>query len=250
MNCFFDIKIDSQKAFDYNGNLDFLIARAQISDDDKLLSEKIYRLDKQTKNYSNLIDEIKRGYSKDSSKKTTAYIVAGNIGSGKSTLIHILSLYGFIEADTSIILEDIYKKVFFDWVNDLKKSYCYAKTFVGEQIKKAINNRSNLLLELVPSSSEKLGLIKALKEVGYKIVVYYLETTDVSVNRRRVLKRYNDGGDFVNENKVLSRNKLVFKYYPCLISLSDELYFLESLDNEIKLLHYTMNGETIYITTN
>ena len=250
MNCFYKIAISSQEEFSYKSNLAFLIRCSHMTENDKLLAENIIQSDCETENYSTVTNEIRKICKREACIKNTAYIIAGNIGSGKTTLIHALFHNGLIKDGTPIVLEDIYKKIFFDSVSNLKKAYNYAKTFVGEQIKRAIINGDSFILELVPSADEKIDLIRALKEIGYKIVIYYLETDDVSINKYRVLQRFNEGGDFVCEDKVLSRKKLTLKYYPYLVPLSDELYFLNSSFNEIKLVHYIKNGKIIQITAN
>jgi predicted ABC-type ATPase len=250
VNCFFDIQIDKINEYSYNSNLVYLIERSRVVDEDKLLSEKIVGLDLATESYSRLIYDLQKNKKRNIKNECTAYIIAGNIGSGKSTLIHALCREGFIKNDSRIILEDVYKKIFFDGIKNLEKAYCYAKTFVCEQIKKSINDENSFVLELVPSSDEKIDLIKALKTIGYKIITYYLETDEISINNNRVIKRCSEGADFVSENKVISRNNLTTKYYPYLVSLSDELYLLKSRDNAMLLSHYMENGKIQQITNN
>lgn len=250
VNCFFDIQIDTTNEYSYNSNLVYLIERSRIIDEDKLLSEKIVELDLATESYSGLIYDLQKNKKRNIKNKYTVYIIAGNIGSGKSTLIHALCREGFIKDDTRVILEDVYKKIFFDSVKNLGKAYCYAKTFVCEQIKKSINAENSFVLELVPSSDEKIDLIREMKAVGYKIITYYLETDEISINNTRVIKRCSEGADFVPENKVISRNDLTSKYYPYLVSLSDELYLLKSRDNAIELSHYLENGKIQQIKNN
>lgn len=248
VNCFFDIQIDTINEYSYNSNLVYLIERSRIDDEDKLLSEKIFELDLETESYSSLIYDLQKYKKRNIKNECTAYIIAGNIGSGKSTLIHALCREGFIKDDTRVILEDVYKKIFFDGIKNLGKAYCYAKTFVCEQVKKSIIDENSFVLELVPSSDEKIDLIKELKAIGYKIITYYLDTDEISINHNRVIKRCSEGADFVSENKVVSRNNLISKYYPYLVSLSDALYLLKSRDNAMLFLQYIENGKIQQIT--
>ena len=236
------MQIDANGEFSHTNNEKFLLDRVVVTDDDRAFAQKILSCNLQIRNYEGLAEVLKNVAKKGANKQHTAYVIVGNIGSGKSTLLHALLSENFIDGKAQIILEDIYKKLFFNNCSELKEAYGFAKKFVCEKIKDAVSCHKDFVMELVPSSVAKLDLVKTFAQIGYKVVIFYVKTANVDVNVSRVVKRQNEGADFVSESKVRSRDDLTSANFPELCCHCDELYVFESQQNEFRLVSSLIDG--------
>lgn len=69
-----------------------------------------------------------------------------------------------------------------------------------------ILSRQSSTFETVMSSEEKVDLLKHAKQSGYRTYLYYVATSDPSINIERIRERVKKGGHDVPDHKVISRN--------------------------------------------
>ena len=221
----------------YKSTLVYLKSLMMPTKDDFEVANKIIEENK-TCGFAEIVNVIKNCICTNNDK--TAYIILGNIGSGKSTLIHVLSKDNFFSNNSEFILEDIYKQIFFSKENiPLKTSYGYAKSFLGIKLVRAISLKKNIVIEMVPSSEEKIELLKCLKYLKYKIVICYIKTGDIEINKKRVKNRIANGADFVSLEKVDSREKLTCDNLGEVLTMHDELFVFISDTSSIKLIEHS-----------
>ena len=232
--------------YDYVGNLEYLCNSFLPTADDFYAAEELINNGHSTDDYKGFAESILINTDR---KNGTVFAITGNIGSGKSTFIHLLFENNMLGSDTALVLEDIYKKVFFDDVDKIKVAYSYAKSFVKKKILDYCNSNKNFVFEFVPSNSEKIEILDALKSIGYRIVVFFIKTDDVNINVSRVKNRVKNGADYVSEAKVRSRESLTNDKIDRLLSCSDEFYCYDSNDGVFLLFSYKISGEEM-ITVN
>jgi predicted ABC-type ATPase len=131
--------------------------------------------------------------------------LAGPNGSGKSTLAAGLkasfSLHHWIDPD------QIAKSI-----ADLRRETTISETVSRDAFNQARNTRctygSDLRdfgFETVFSHGSNLAFLRALKDIGYEIHLYYVSTDDVGINVKRIRNRVMRGGHDVPEDKVRER---------------------------------------------
>lgn len=226
--------------YDYAGNIEYLCNSIVPTDDDFRVAKEIMENGCSPDGYKGFAESILRNTVQ---KKGTVFAIAGNIGSGKSTFIHILLESNMLGSDVVPVLEDVYKAVFFNDVDNMKAAYGYAKSFVKKKILDYCSSGKNFVYEFVPSNDDKMEILDALKSIGYRVVVLFIMTDDVNVNVDRVKNRVASGADFVSEDKVRSREFLTNGNLNRLLQGSDEFYRYYSKDGSFILRSYKVGGE-------
>jgi predicted ABC-type ATPase len=152
----------------------------------------------------------------------TIYLVAGSIGTGKSTFTSSF----FIGSDMEYISSDAYKKCFFDYSNvNLKDGYRCADKLVAYKLEDKCKKSEDFIYEICPTSTEKILYLKELVlKYQYKIISFFLATDDVDINIKRVENRINiEKGDPIPVEKTHNR------YYRSLNSISDIVHISETV---------------------
>ena len=232
------IKFNSAN-YDYISNLEYLCSIIAPTDEDFRVAKEIMNNGCSHDDYKGFAENILRSTFQ---KHGTVFAIAGNIGSGKSTFIHILLENNMLGIDVMPILEDVYRTVLFGDIYNMKVAYGYAKSFVKKKILDYCSSGKNFIYEFVPSNDDKLEILDALKSIGYRIVVLFIMTDDVNVNVDRVKNRVASGADFVSEDKVRSRELLTNGNMNRLLQCSDEFYHYNSKDGSFILRFYKVDG--------
>lgn len=235
------LNISYKNKFDYASTISYLSKKMISSKDDFDYALKVRNEDIQGFNFSDFKPIV------GSHNNKTAFIITGAIGSGKSTLVQYLYLNGFFVNDIEFLYEDLIKKTFFGDVVPQKKAYNYAKAYLSYKLKNVLSNGQDFVFELVPSNSEKINILQTIKNCGYKLVSIYLCTDNEEINLSRVQKRMSYGADFVSEEKVKSRISLLSRQLNKIVSASDVVYIVNSLDNGFKLIGYSDNSNIIML---
>lgn len=178
-------------------------------------------------------------------KKPTLCVVAGPNGSGKTTAT-IQLLNDEWAADSLYINPDnIAQETFGDW--NSPDAIIKAVELATKQRYECLELGRNFVFETVFSSSEKLEFLRKAKEAGFFIRMFYVCTSNPSINAARIAKRYLNGGHEVPISKIISR------YYKSLRNVADAISFVDrayiydnSVDNELpRLLYRTTDGKLV-----
>lgn len=235
------------ETYNYKSNLNFLKSIIEIDSFDYEYAINIIENNLMIFDYSSLVDCLSQLNELKDNNKPTVYAIVGNIGSGKSTFIHLLKNLNVFEKNLKILVEDVYKNIFFNEINDLKIGYAFAKYFLKEKLLQYVNQSANILVEMVPSNDLKLEILKKLKNIGYNVVIIFIDTHDINHNINRVKKRIESGADFVSTDKIVSRESKTNNNFKKLLNIKDELYYFISYDNYFELISYWINDVRIDI---
>lgn len=155
-------------------------------------------------------------------KKPELLVFAGPNGSGKTTLTKSIQIIG-----TYINADDI--KLNFS-LSDLDS----AKT--AESLReKLLTTRSDFTFETVLSTRRNIDLMQRAKNIGYKIICFYVLTKDPQLNVLRVKERTISGGHDVPKEKIISRYKKALLLIPELLTICDTLIIFDNTDEPSKI---------------
>lgn len=241
------INLFIDETYNYKSNFNFFKNIIEIDSADYRNALNIIENNLVIYDYSSLVCSLSQLNKLKYDIKPTVYAIVGNIGSGKSTFIHLLKELNIFDDDLNILMEDIYKSIFFNEISDLKKSYAFAKTFLKEKLLHYVKQSANILLEMVPSNDLKLEILKKLKEIGYKIVIFFIDTKDINHNIERVKKRITLGADFVSDEKIINREYKTNNNFKKLLNIKDEFYYFISFKNCFELISYWIKDDRIDI---
>lgn len=158
----------------------------------------------------------------------TIFVVAGSIGSGKTTITNIILENPFFK-DIEYINADMFARQFFDISPDNKANHELAKRYQIYKQKKLIRQGKDFLIELVPTKEKKVEILRDAKiNHSYKIIIFYVYTDNVQINLSRVKRRNEKGDFFIREEEVTSRYDICNKNMPMLESLADELLLINN----------------------
>ena len=175
-------------------------------------------------------------------KKPTLCVVAGPNGSGKTTTT-IQLLHDEWTADSLYINPDnIAQEIFGDW--NSSEAVLKAAQLATKQRYDCLQGGHSFVFETVFSSAEKLDFLLKAKDSGFFIRLFYVCTSDPSINIARITQRYLNGGHEVPISKVISR------YYKSLVNAAKAISFVDrayiydnSIDGQLpRLLYRTVDG--------
>lgn len=167
-------------------------------------------------------------------RKPTVTIFAGPNGSGKSTLVE--ALRGMCDCGVLVNADQI--AVSFAKRNGEKTPSVetqWAAARAAEDMRWAlIAQRISFVTETVMSDAKRwMAFVNEAKSQGYRVVLYFVTTTDVSINIKRVAERVLAGGHAVPEDKIDSRYKKVMEeVLPCVLGSVDESVLFDNSSPE------------------
>jgi predicted ABC-type ATPase len=175
-------------------------------------------------------------------RKPTLCVVAGPNGSGKTTTT-VQLLNDEWTADSLYINPDnIAQEEFGDW--NSPEAVLKAAERATQMRYDCLEQGRDFVFETVFSSTEKLDFLHKAKEAGFFIRLFYVCTSDPSINVARITQRYLNGGHEVPISKVISR------YYKSIINAEEAISFVDrayiydnSINNQLpRLLYRTTEG--------
>ncbi len=111
--------------------------------------------------------------------------------------------------------------------------------------RKLLEQRVSFTFETVMSSADKIELLKAAKQLGYRTYLYYIATDDYEINIARVKQRVEAGGHNVPENKIVDRYTRSLNNLPKAIKQSDRAYLFDNSGDASVWVCEITNGQTI-----
>lgn len=148
----------------------------------------------------------------------TFTVVAGANGAGKSTLTR-LGREGF--QDSAVLDPDAIARSMRETGAD-SGSPIDAGRNVLLRAEEFLSARQSFLVETTLSGNTYLRMMSRAKALGYTVVLFYVGTTDVSINIQRVRNRVKDGGHDVPEEDQLRRYPRSFANLKKAFDLADE----------------------------
>lgn len=130
----------------------------------------------------------------------------------------------------------------------------YEAELAGEFIKsQLVYNRERFIFETVMSHPSKLDFIKACRDSGYKIYLYFVSTDSVEINIGRVQQRVDKKGHNVAEAKIRSRFDSTLKLLSEIIPLTYRTFLFDnsSVEDPLRLIAEISNrGRELKLETN
>jgi predicted ABC-type ATPase len=178
-------------------------------------------------------------------------VIAGPNGSGKTSVTSKLLKHEWVEDSIYINPDNVAKDIFGDW--NSKEAVINAAEYCSEWRERCLSERKSLIFETVMSADDKVDFILRAKQAGYFIRIFFIATTNPTINAARIANRVMKGGHDVPITKIISRYKK--SIYNCIkvSNIVDRLYIYDnSVDGEeAKLQFRLVNGsvEKIYVKT-
>ena len=115
---------------------------------------------------------------------------------------------------------------------DLVDSYlaCYVAMYIRDGLL-LVKKNITFTVETVMSHTSKLDFIRAAKEKGFRVYLYFVSTSSPEINVGRVYTRVQRGGHNVPEDKIKSRYERSLRNLHEAILLSDRAYIFDNSES-------------------
>lgn len=175
--------------------------------------------------------------------KPELIIIARPNGSGKTSITQKFLHHEWAEGTTYINPDQIAKEIFGDW-ND-SEAVLKAANYCAELREKCLAEKRSFVFETVFSAQDKIDLVLRAKEAGFFIRIFFISTSDPSINASRVATRVMKGGHDVPITKIISRYSKSIQNCKTVAPIVDRLYLYDnSIDNtDARPLYRLSNGK-------
>lgn len=179
----------------------------------------------------------------DNQHKPVLIVIAGPNGSGKTTITSKILHHEWMENAIYINPDIIAQEKFGDWNNKdaVMKSVQYC-----EQLREdCLAKKQSLIFETVLSIQQKIDYIKRAKEAGFFVRLFFVSTSNPSINAARIANRVMEGGHDVPIPKIISRYYRSISNCGIASKFVDRTYVYDNSveDVEAKLLFRMVNGK-------
>lgn len=136
-------------------------------------------------------------------RRPSLVVIAGPNGSGKTTLTNDVLAHRWLDGHEYINADAIAQNEFGDW--NSREAVLKAARRADERRETCLRERRDFAFETVFSTDSKLKFVERAAKAGYFVRLYFVGTTDPSINIRRVQDRVADGGHDVPTDKIVAR---------------------------------------------
>lgn len=176
-------------------------------------------------------------------------VIAGPNGSGKTSITSKLLKHEWVEDSVYINPDNVAKEIFGDW--NSKEAVIKAADYCAKWREECLLENKSLIFETVMSADDKVDFILRAKKAGFFIRVFFIATTNPTINAARIANRVMKGGHDVPITKIISRYKKSICNCIKVSNVVDRLYVYDnSVDGEEAKLQFRLeNGsvEKIYV---
>lgn len=182
--------------------------------------------------------------------KPELIIIAGPNGSGKTSITQKFLHHEWADGTIYINPDQIANDMFGNW-ND-SEAVLKAAKYCAELREKCLTERKSFVFETVFSAQDKIDFVLRAKQAGFFIRIFFISTSDPSINAARIAKRVMKGGHDVPITKIISRYNKSIQNCKTVSSIIDRLYVYDnSIDNaDARPLFRLTNGEIAKQYTN
>lgn len=162
--------------------------------------------------------------------KPELIIIAGPNGSGKTSITQKFLHHEWADGTIYINPDQIANDMFGNW-ND-SEAVLKAAKYCAELREKCLAERKSFVFETVFSAQDKIDFVLRAKEAGFFIRIFFISTSDPSINAARIAKRVMKGGHDVPISKIISRYNRSIQNCRIVAPIIDRLYLYDnSIDN-------------------
>ena len=166
-----------------------------------------------------------------SEHKPELIIIAGPNGSGKTSITQKFLHHEWAEGTTYINPDQVAKDVFGDW-ND-SESVLKAANYCSELREQCLNGKKSFVFESVFSAQDKIDFVIRAKQAGFFIRIFFISTSNPTINASRIAKRVMEGGHDVPIAKIISRYNKSIQNCKTVASIIDRLYVYDNSIDDV-----------------
>lgn len=115
--------------------------------------------------------------------------------------------------------------------------------------RKLVESSASLTFETVMSSPDKVDFLREAQARGYRTYLYYISTSDPSINVSRVRDRVRMGGHPVPEDKIVTRYYRSLELLPSAIRASNRAYIFDNSSKDRIWLAEVTDGHELQMRT-
>lgn len=178
-------------------------------------------------------------------------VIAGPNGSGKTTVTSEILASEWLEDAVYINPDIVAQERFGDWNSPdaVKRAAVYCQQWR----ERCLANGESMIFETVMSAPDKLDFIHRAKQAGYFVRIFFISTSNPTINAMRITRRVMKGGHDVPIPKIISRYIKSIANCAEIAPMVDRLYVYDnSLENEhARLLFRLKDGKLakLYVDT-
>lgn len=182
--------------------------------------------------------------------KPELIIIAGPNGSGKTSITKRFLHHEWAKGTIYINPDEVANEIFGDW--NSHDAVLKAANYCAEWRNKCLNEKKSFVFETVMSAIDKVDFIAQAKKNGFFIRLFFISTTNPTINASRIANRVMNGGHDVPISKIISRYYKSIENCKAVSSIVDRLYVYDnSIDGkEAKIQFRLTNGKIgkMYVT--
>ena len=154
--------------------------------------------------------------------KPELIIIAGPNGSGKTSITQKFLHHEWADGTIYINPDQVAKDMFGDWNNE--EAVLKAANYCSELREKCLLEKKSFVFETVFSAQDKIDFVLRAKQAGFFIRIFFISTSDPSINAARIAKRVMKGGHDVPISKIISRYNRSIQNCRIVAPIIDRLY--------------------------
>ena len=163
--------------------------------------------------------------------KPELIIIAGPNGSGKTSITQKFLHHERAEGTTYINPDQIANDLFGDWNNS--ESVLKAATYCSDLREQCLKEKRSLVFETVFSAQDKIDFVIRAKQAGFFIRIFFVSTSNPTINASRIAERVMEGGHDVPITKIISRYNKSIQNCKTVASIIDRLYVYDNSIDDV-----------------
>ena len=163
--------------------------------------------------------------------KPELIIIAGPNGSGKTSITQKFLHHEWAEGTTYINPDQVAKDMFGDW-ND-SEAVLKAANYCSDLREQCLRDKKGFVFETVFSAQDKIDFVIRAKQAGFFIRIFFVSTSNPTINASRIAKRVMEGGHDVPITKIISRYNKSIQNCKTVASIVDRLYVYDNSIDDV-----------------
>ena len=163
--------------------------------------------------------------------KPELIIIAGPNGSGKTSITQKFLHHEWADGTTYINPDQVAEDMFGDWNNS--ESVLKAATYCSDLREQCLKEKRSLVFETVFSAQDKIDFVIRAKQAGFFIRIFFVSTSNPTINASRIAKRVMEGGHDVPITKIISRYNKSIQNCKTVASIIDRLYVYDNSIDDV-----------------
>ncbi len=153
-------------------------------------------------------------------------IVAGPNGAGKTSITEAVLRHEWMQGCVYVNPDNIARDEFGDW--NSPNAIIKAANLAAERREQCLKDKADLAFETVLSGEDKVDFVLRAMDAGYFVRLFFVGTSDPSINAARIARRVMQGGHEVPIGKIISRYSKSIANCTLLARSVDRLYVYDN----------------------